>query len=165
MISEITRKGSNADLNSFGGRLRDARKETGMSGKQVCAILNGYLKAKGLKPVNINTFRSWEGIGTPKEISGKSYPHPCTYNMLGDLYGITGYWLFLGGMGGQIQRYKDKVSTPGNTDYNMEQRKAITTKALGYKRVELKFRDLLIGATNKQTRAIENLIDSMLDKE
>ncbi len=150
-------------MNSFGGRLRAARKETGMKGNHVCKILNGYLQAQGLKPVNIDTFRSWENIGTPKEkVSGKSYPHPKVYNLLGDLYGITGYWLFLGG---PVERYRKNVNLPGSTDYSLEQRKAITTEALGHKRVEIKFMKLLIGATDRQKRAIENLIDSMLEDD
>ena len=163
MFSKSAKKGSN-DLNSFGGRLRDAREETGMTGSHVCGILNGYLQAQGLKPVNINTFLSWERIGTPKElVSGKSYPHPITYTMLGNVYGVTGYWIFLGGMDGQIQRYRKKVNLPGETSFAMEQSKAITSRAFGHNRIEVKFRKLLNGASDRQKRAIEDLIDSMLE--
>ena len=163
MISKNAKQKSKNDLNAFGGRLRDAREETGMTGSLVCGILNGYLQSQDLKPVNINTFMSWERIGTPKElVSGKSYPHPAAYNMLGDLYGVTGYWLFLGG---DVERYRKNVTIPASTDFNLEQRKAITTEALGHRRVEIKFRRLLIGASARQKRAIENLIDSMLEDD
>ncbi len=163
MISKSAKQKSLNDLNSFGGRLRDAREEAGLLGTQVWKILNGYLQAQNLKPVNINTFMSWERIGTPKEIvSGKSYPHPSVYPALGNIYGVTGYWLFIGG---DMERYRKNVNTPTSTDYSLEQRKALTTEALGHRRVEIKFRKLLIGASDRQKRAIENLIDSMLDEE
>ncbi|PHR86006.1 MAG: hypothetical protein COA78_38430 [Blastopirellula sp.] len=157
------KKLSNNDLNTFGGRLRDAREEAGLQGTHVCNILNGYLQASGLAPVHIDTFRSWDTIGTNKEkLKDKSYPHPNVYNVLGTIYGVTGYWLFLGG---KVERYRKNVTSPASIDYELEQRSALTPEAKEYQRVEIKFRKLLWGVSAKQKQAIERLIDSMLDED
>lgn len=163
MNKKYADKSSSNDLNSFGGRLKDAREEAGLKGTGACKIVNSYLKAKGLDPVHIDTFRSWENIGTPKEKKkGKSYPHPAVYTMLASLYGVTGYWLFQGGMGGQVAQHRNAANNPRSTDIQIEQRKAITPESRAHQRIELKFRRLFWKSTTKQKRAIELLLDSVI---
>jgi hypothetical protein len=159
MILKPSKKGSR-DLDSFGGRLGDARKEAGMTGIHACNNLNGYLLELSLGAVNINTFRSWERIGTSREMTGKSYPHPNVYAVLSELYGVTGYWLFFGG---DVERYRVNINTPASTNIALEQRKALSTEAHGHRRIEIQFRKMLLSATNSQKRAIELLINSILE--
>lgn len=151
------------NLETFGGRLRAARMEVGLKAPHVCNILNGYLKAQGLSPVNINTFYSWEHIGTPKEVlKGKSYPHPSIYNIFASIYGVTGYWLFFGSMGGQVERYRQNMRMPGTIDPAMEQRKALKPEERVHSRIELLFRKVLWESNTKQKRAIELLLESFV---
>jgi hypothetical protein len=97
-------------LNSFGGRLRDARKAKKLSGQWIVNYLNGYLVGLGLQKIALTTYYSWEKIGTSAElVKGKSYPHPIVYRLLLIPLGITGYWLLVGDYDGRVVRMRSDL--------------------------------------------------------
>lgn len=109
-------------LNSFGGRLRDARQEKKLSGRWMVNYLNGYLAGCGLAEVALTTYYSWEKIGTHAElIKGKSYPHPIVYKLLLIPLGVTGYWLLNGDQGGKIIRRRSELPQLESINYGLEQ--------------------------------------------
>lgn len=105
-----TRQREGLNLEFFGHRLRDARLESRLDQKMLLSILNNGLLKSGLPLVHIDTYRSWEYIGTPKEKpKGKAYPHPSAYEILAGALQVTTYWLFLGSVGGRIERYRKNL--------------------------------------------------------
>lgn len=111
----------------FGTRLRQARKEAGLTVKWMVDFLNGYFVSAGGRPIGVQTYYSWERIGTPREVSGKAYPHPSIYKLILIPLGVTGYWLFNGDMGGRIVKSREDLPTLEGIDYGIEQKHAIQT--------------------------------------
>lgn len=108
-------------LDSFSGRLKDARKAKKLSGQWMVNYLNGYLASCGLSTVSLTTYYSWEKIGTSLEIiKGKSYPHPLVYRLLLIPLGITGYWLFRGDRYGDSVRLRDELRSNEKINYKAE---------------------------------------------
>ena len=109
-------------LDSFGGRLRDARKAKNLSGRWIVNYLNGYLVGLGLQKIALTTYYSWEKIGTSAElIKGKSYPHPLVYRLILIPLGITGYWLLVGDQSGKVVRMRSDLPKSLVNDYAAEQ--------------------------------------------
>lgn len=97
-------------ISGFGSRLREARKEKGFSAQWMCNYLNGYLVSAGYPAVALNTYYSWEYIGSAREVlHGRSLPHPLVYKLLTIPLGITGYWLFFGDLDGRIVKRRDRL--------------------------------------------------------
>jgi len=142
------------DLMTFGGRLRDARKEAKVSAAWMVEHLNKHLVPAGLARVHINTYYSWEKIGTPGELkSGKRYPHPMAYKIMLDPLGITGYWLWYGDMGGRvIRRRKDLPQEHQIADEQIGSIREIEEE------LYREFKRVAASATNAQKTAILNLL-------
>jgi hypothetical protein len=68
-------------IKGFGSALRSARKRRRLSGKWMVHLINGYLVPQGIHPISLNTYYSWEKIGTPLEHGGRGYPHPSLYRL------------------------------------------------------------------------------------
>lgn len=148
-----------SDLSCFGGRLRAARKELDISAQRVSMILNSYLRSRGLATVSLNTFYSWEHIGTSKELAkGKSYPHPVCYDFFSSLYGVNAEWLFYGGMGGQIMRYRKDTPVPKSRIKNKEQREAYAESMRIMSEAENEFRLVFENASLIQKKALIRLL-------
>lgn len=145
------------DLITFGGRLRDARKEAGYSATRMVELLNQYLVPQGLARVHINTYYSWERIGTPGEIkSGKRYPHPHAYRIIVNQLGITGHWLWYGDMGGRVVRRRaDLPTSSGEIQIAEEQIGSVRTIEDELYR---EFKRVAANATNAQKAAILGLL-------
>lgn len=111
-----------SQLDSFGGRLKDARKAKKLSGQWIVNYLNGYLVGLGLQKIPLTTYYSWEKIGTSAElVKGKSYPHPLVYKLILIPLGITGYWLLVGDQNGTVVRMRSDLPNHKVTDYGAEQ--------------------------------------------
>ncbi len=114
------------NLLSFGGRLRDARKQARLSAAWMTDYLNGYLIARQLKTIDVQTYYSWERIGTAREKSGRRYPHPELYRVMLYPLGVTGYWLFYGSEGGTVIRHRKDIGQLGSLTVAAEQKAAVS---------------------------------------
>ena len=113
--------------------------------------LNAHFEESGVTAVNIDTFRSWEKIGTPAETAkGRSYPHPIAYPYLCRLYGVSEQWLFYGDMGGKVSKGRGASAAPAGT-YQAHQR------------IEGLFREYLQSSPKQQQRVIEMVVRVLLE--
>lgn len=109
-----------------GPRLRSARKAKNFSGQWMVDYINGYMVPQGYPPLTLNTYYSWEYIGTNRENKrGRRWPHMLEYKIMLIPLGITGYWLFNGDMEGRIVRDRENLPALEAINYGMEQMYAI----------------------------------------
>lgn len=110
----------------LGPRLRSARKAKRLSARWIVNFLNGYMVSDGYPELSLNTYYSWEKIGTHQENKrGRRWPHIKEIKAMLIPLGITGYWLVNGDMDGKI--VKDRADLPDlqTINYGMEQWAAI----------------------------------------
>ena len=137
---------NNVPTTSFGERLKQARAEAGMFATDASKKLNAHFEESGVTAVNIDTFRSWEKIGTPAETAkGRSYPHPIAYPYLCRLYGVSEQWLLCGEMGGRISKSRGTGT-------------GVMAVSLAHERLERLFRELLQASPRNQQILIENVL-------
>lgn len=141
-------------VHKMGRRLKESRTEKKLSAQWVVNYLNGYLVPRGLKPVGLSTYYSWEKIGTDQEMKGKGYPHPVVYKLLLIIFDITGYWMFNGDMGGRIVRYRENLPSLGGIDYGVEQTYSIQEQGP----IRAEFDRVMLTATPAQRLATLNLL-------
>lgn len=145
------------DVAGLGSRLREARREAGLSADWMVRFLNGYLVSAGMKPVGIQTYYSWERIGTPRERPGKSYPHPLIYKLVLIPLGVTGYWLFNGDMGGKIVKYRKDLPQLEKINYGIEQKSGVTLPD----RLRIEFNRVEPLLSNGQKRGLLELLKAI----
>lgn len=110
----------------FGLRLRSARIAKNISGQWMVDYINGYMIPQDYPPLSLNTYYSWEKIGTPNENKrGRRWPHVMELKIILIPLGVTGYWLFNGDMDGRIVRDRADLPELKNINYGLEQTIAI----------------------------------------
>lgn len=156
--SKWSRQRENLNLEWFGHRLRDARLEAELDQKMLLNLLNNDLADKGYPAVHIDTYRSWEHIGSPKErLRGKSYPHPAAYEILANALQVTTYWLFMGGVGGRIERYRKNMGER-MLGIAVEQRQAIKAEDRKVAEFMGDMRELAVKLSTVERHALHDLI-------
>ena len=106
----------------LGPRLKSARKAKKISARWMVNFLNGYMVSAGYPELSLNTWYSWEKIGTPQENKrGRRWPHMREIKLMLIPLGITGYWLFNGDMDGRIVRERADLPDLSAINYGMEQ--------------------------------------------
>ena len=109
-----------------GPRLRSARRAKSLSGRWMVDYINGYMVPQGYPELSLNTYYSWEKIGTSRENKrGRRWPHMKEIKIMLIPLGITGYWLFNGDMDGRIVRDRSDIPSLEDIDYGMEQLYAV----------------------------------------